>query len=333
MTVDTDTEMGFFEGAEKLLEIWFEGLEGDTTADLRRIPRHELDDLLKYVNAEIMSVAKNNSIDSYILSESSMFISAKRFIIKTCGITKLLLAVQPCIQLAYKHANMLKVHNFFYSRRVFLRPEEQVGVHKKFDDEVAFLDEIIPHGSAYVLGCVPSQQWYMYTTDNHAPAATPTDTDDVTLEILMSDLDHNVMQQFSKLAYTNPDELIVGTGISRFIPRSVNDGMLFDPIGFSMNGLHEDAYYTIHVTPQDSCSYVSFETNIVKEDYSALINRVVETFKPGKFVITFFSAKGAPCGAALTALQRVDLDAFVCADQSHENLKNYSVAYQHYVKR
>ena len=29
MTVDT--EVGFFEGAEKLLEIWFEGAQNDTT--------------------------------------------------------------------------------------------------------------------------------------------------------------------------------------------------------------------------------------------------------------------------------------------------------------
>jgi len=331
MTIDT-TDVGFFEGAEKLLEIWFEGVEDDTTADLRRIPRHELDALLKIVNAEIMSVAKNNWIDSYILSESSMFISRSRFIIKTCGITKLLFAVQPVIELAYKYANMNKVHNFFYSRRVFLRPEEQVGIHKKFEDEVAFLDTIIPHGSAYVLGQVQSEQWYMYTTDNHAPA-TPTHSDDVTLEILMSDLDSNTMAQFSKIAYNNSDDLITGTGISRFIPGSVNDGMLFDPVGFSMNGLYEDAYYTIHVTPQDICSYVSFETNIVKEDYSALINKVVDTFKPGKFIITFFSAKGAPCGAALNAMERVNIEGFLCADQSHENLKNYSVAYQHFVKR
>ena len=128
MTVDT--EVGFFEGAEKLLEIWFEDAQDDTTltkSDLRLIPRVELEQLLKCVNAEIMSVSSNDFIDSYILSESSMFISEKRFIIKTCGITKLLLAVQPVIQLAQKYANM-KIYNFFYSRRVFLRPEEQVKV-------------------------------------------------------------------------------------------------------------------------------------------------------------------------------------------------------------
>ena len=75
------------------------------------------------------------------------------------------------------------------------------------------------------------------------------------------------------------------------MPGSVNDGCLFNPIGFSLNGLNKDGYYTIHVTPQASCSYVSFETNIKRKDYSRIINQVVEIFKPNKFIITLFSTK------------------------------------------
>ena len=81
------------------------------------------------------------------------------------------------------------------------------------------------------------------------------------------------------------------SGIEKIVPGSVNDGCLFHPIGFSLNGLNKDCYYTIHVTPQASCSYVSFETNIKRKDYSQIINQVVEIFKPNKFIITLFSAK------------------------------------------
>ena len=71
----------------------------------------------------------------------------------------------------------------------------------------------------------------------------------------------------------------------------MNDGCLFNPIGFSMNGLNKNGYYTIHVTPQASCSYVSFETNIKRKDYSQIVNQVVDIFKPNKFIITLFSTK------------------------------------------
>ena len=40
------------------------------------------------------------------------------------------------------------------------------------------------------------------------------------------------------------------------------DSFVFDPCGFSLNGLYKDYYWTIHVTPEDSCSYASFETTI-----------------------------------------------------------------------
>lgn len=34
------SDVQFFEGAEKLLEIWFSGCDGDVEGDLRKIPRY-----------------------------------------------------------------------------------------------------------------------------------------------------------------------------------------------------------------------------------------------------------------------------------------------------
>lgn len=48
---------------------------------------------------------------------------------------------------------------------------------------------------------------------------------------------------------------------------------------------------TIHITPEPEFSYVSFETNVAASDYGPLIDRVVETFQPGKFVVTVFANK------------------------------------------
>ncbi|XP_002164390.1 S-adenosylmethionine decarboxylase proenzyme 2 isoform X1 [Hydra vulgaris] len=318
----------FFEGTEKLLEIWFKSSLEIIGGDLRNIPRFELDAMLKIVNAEIVSVKKNEFIDSYVLSESSMFISKDRFIIKTCGIITLLESVQQILRLAEKYGKMSIVQNFFYSRRAYLRPNDQIGIHKTFNEEVNYLKLFIPYGAAYSMGLNESSKWYLFTTDNphEGPQAC-----DATLEILMSDLDEETMLQFTKIKNPNSEELIRNTGISKIIPGSVNDGLVFDPMGFSLNSLFRESYYTIHVTPQPFCSYVSFETNIHLKDYDNLINRVLRIFKPGNFIITFFQSKVSSSGTVSEFKDKSFISGYVCDDTSNMQLKNYSCTYMHYV--
>lgn len=152
----------FFEGAEKLLEIWFgndysevldeyddyqnlssiiriseddeeEKMSNDSGEDesicyftsnkntsneldcldkrddLRRIPREALEQLLQIVKCEIISSRRNDQIDSYVLSESSMFISKNRFILKTCGNTVLLKCLKPLLYLVREYTSFDKV--------------------------------------------------------------------------------------------------------------------------------------------------------------------------------------------------------------------------------
>lgn len=47
---------------------------------------------------------------------------------------------------------------------------------------------------------------------------------------------------------------------------------------------------TIHITPEPEFSYVSFETNVPHKSYKDLISRVVATFGPKQFVLTFFAS-------------------------------------------
>ena len=46
---------------------------------------------------------------------------------------------------------------------------------------------------------------------------------------------------------------------------------------------------TIHITPEPEYSYVSFESNIPLSSYLGVIQRVLETFMPGKFILTIFA--------------------------------------------
>ena len=130
--------MNFFEGTEKLLELWFTKLNSKCTIknDLRDIPRDALEKVLDLVNCKILSTTQTRDLDSYVLSESSCFISKQRFILKTCGTTTLLNAVRPIMDLARIHCGFDAVEDIFYSRKKFARPELQKYPHTSFEEEV-----------------------------------------------------------------------------------------------------------------------------------------------------------------------------------------------------
>lgn len=335
MGVTDLSEVGFFEGSEKLLEIWFTSEAADTNGesdnDLRNIPRFELDKFLDIVEAKIVSSTSNEYIHSYVLSESSMFISRHRIIVKTCGITKLLDAVHEIIKLANTYAHMPVLENFFYSRRIYLRPEEQKGPHKSFAGEVDYLDQLFGvRGSAFELGRAENERWYLYTLDNRSPGALA--SGDATLEILMSDLDEDIMRQFTTSMFTSAQDMTTATGINGIIPGSIYDGLIFEPVGYSMNGLFNDSYHTIHVTPQPLCSYVSFETNLPKVNYNDVINNVLKVFRPTKFIVSLISNQNAPCGPANSATRDLHLQGYERRDHQLEQSRNYSIAYEYYVR-
>ena len=50
------------------------------------------------------------------------------------------------------------------------------------------------------------------------------------------------------------------SGIAALLPGADIDEFMFEPCGYSMNGLHaRDAFSTIHITPEEACSYASIE--------------------------------------------------------------------------
>jgi Adenosylmethionine decarboxylase len=60
-------------------------------------------------------------------SESSMFVSKRRWILKTCGTTTPLRCLEPLLQLAAEIADLTEIENLFYSRKNYKRPELQVS--------------------------------------------------------------------------------------------------------------------------------------------------------------------------------------------------------------
>ncbi|CAH0563397.1 unnamed protein product [Brassicogethes aeneus] len=329
----------FFEGVEKLLEIWFTTDDGNAkTADLRKIPRHNLESLLKIVRCEIISFTKNDQIDAYVLSESSLFISKRRFILKTCGTTIPLLCLEPLLHLAEQFAGFTEVEDLFYSRKNYRRPELQVTPHKHFDQEVALLDALFPDGAAYCLGAINRDCWFLYTLNpvpqrNRRPALPPLEPDQ-TLEILMTDLDPEIMSIFTREECLNATEATKKAGIDKIIPNMVIDDFLFEPCGYSMNGVTKNGcYMTIHITPENEFSYVSFETNVPSSSYRDIIDKVIDTFLPGKFTVTIFANQTSPVKSTTKELIHMNaIGEWLRRDIQQCNFKNYDLLYAFYSK-
>lgn len=310
----------FFEGPEKLLEIVW--CPTKSSRSLRSLKVGVWKDILELVKCSILSMKSNKEFDAYVLSESSLFVFPHKIILKTCGTTTLLRAIEDILKVA-RECGLVLVDDLWYSRRNFANPHEQLEPHGSWRKEVEFLDTIV-HGSGFILGPTNSLHWYLYVTDHrhlHSAAdATWNPTDGplptvprskiigkdchFTFEVLMGDMDPEVLKQF----YTTSTDAIDSdenkrrskivtekSGISGLIPGSLIDPVLFSPCGYSMNGLKGDRYWTIHVTPQPSCNFASFETGNNFDtskgldddcDYEALLERIINVFKPGTFSLT-----------------------------------------------
>jgi F0F1-type ATP synthase gamma subunit len=132
--------------------------------------------------------------------------------------------------------------------------------------------------------------------------------------------------------------------LKHIYPDSIVDDYIFDPCGYSANGLAGPYYWTIHVTPESHCSYASFETTIpvkafehVSKDahydtYREVIQKVVDVFQPGKFSTTLFVRH-----TMQSQLQEIFLDkplaGFRQRDRIHHSLGRWELVFSHFEKQ
>jgi len=277
-------ELVGFEGPEKRLEVDFKK-NPDSPLGLRSLSRRQIDDLLDLARCTIVSQKSNEFFDSYVLSESSLFIYPYKLMLKTCGTTTLLRCIPKLLEFA--STLDLTVELVMYSRKNFLFPHKQQFPHLNWTDEVDYLNKMFD-GTAYILGPLTQSHWYLYLADysEHAGASNT----EMTMEIMMHELDPSAARKFFRRDGITDDAKF--PGVAELLPGSETDEFNFTPCGYSMNGLFAEAYYTIHVTPEDHCSYASFETNVSLTSYVRLISAVLDLFKPGSFTLTFFNENG-----------------------------------------
>ncbi|KAG0555653.1 hypothetical protein KC19_12G185600 [Ceratodon purpureus] len=287
-----------FEGFEKRLDIEFHPAPVFSDPEgqgLRAIPRVELDNMLRAAECTIVAHMSNAELDSYVLSESSLFIYPQRMVIKTCGTTQLLCAIPLLLEATARLA--LKVSRVKYTRGTFIFPHVQPYPHGSFTEEVRYLEEYFGNlgdgGKAFVMGSKGIfPNWHIYTAADHGVEADPV----YTLEMCMTKLDRQAAGIFFKASglETGP-EMTKAANIDKMLPESRICDFTFDPCGYSMNGIEGGAHSTIHVTPEPNQSYASFEAmgyNPWQVDLPSLVERVVASFKPAVFAMSVHVTDG-----------------------------------------
>lgn len=312
-----------FEGFEKRLEITFS--EAPIFVDphgqgLRSLSRAQIDSILDLARCTIVSHLSNKDFDSYVLSESSLFIFPYKIILKTCGTTKLLLSIPRILELASDLS--LPVLSAKYSRGTFIFPGAQPSPHRSFSEEASalnhFFGNLASGGNAYVIGdpASPNRNWHIYY------ATEKPELPMVTLEMCMTGLS----SEKAAIFFNNSEDLHTKTmtkrsGIPNIIPEMEICDFEFEPCGYSMNAICGPALSTIHVTPEDGFSYASYEAagfDPMKLGFGGLVERVLSCFGPADFsvAVTIFGGRVQ----AGSWGQKVDVDGFQRMDMVEHEL-------------
>lgn len=86
------------------------------------------------------------------------------------------------------------------------------------------------------MGSIDTDCWYLYTLNREKPLQEKAEPDQ-TLEILMTHLDPDVMAIFTRDMCSSAAEATQKSGIDKLIPNMIIDDFLFEPCGYSMNGI------------------------------------------------------------------------------------------------
>ena len=313
MTTSTKKEdLFFFEGVEKILEIYFESKDGDKR-DLREIRRDVWDKILHAGKCAILVKDSNSYCDTYILSESSLFVYPNKIIIKTCGKTTPL----SCLPILESHARKehgLTIRGLGFHRKNYSFPKEQIDCHRSFKDEVCAIRRLFPkfQDQSHVLGSLDSEHWV-----THNAGVTMNDDDDVVMHLLCYDMEKNTSMFFKSEKNTAEsvtrclelEKMICGNDDeNRGDDDVVIHAHMFEPCGYSMNGLNGSNYVTVHVTPESHCSYASFETNCTKTPHNVLMTEILRKLRPKRFTVVLHGNNTTMSSSDPTKLKDVIVD-------------------------
>ena len=266
--------MVLFEGSEKKLEVTIDARH----ADLRDLGMDFWQQIVQASNAEIISTIYSPVCEAHLLSESSLFVWNHRFIMITCGKTRLIEAA-----ILFLKNTSFPIASLFYQRKNEFFPNLQ---HSNFDEDVSVLQQYLC-GNIFQLGEKNSHHIFYHQASHHK-RKTNDPRDDTTIELKMFHLGQTAETIF--LAQ-NPEAIHTLFQDTKLWQIFDIDEFFFEPFGYSVNGLNNDRYFTIHVTPQNECSYASFETNLPLPKARNIIQILLTTLRPKTFDTLIFSTQ------------------------------------------
>ncbi|MBT8495365.1 MAG: adenosylmethionine decarboxylase [Deltaproteobacteria bacterium] len=298
----------FFEGPEKKVELVV--VSGGPS--LRALGEQVWRRVVEAANADVLSIIRTAELEAYLLSESSLFVYDDHITMITCGQTTLVEAVLLLIE----EVGRDNVALLIYERKNEHFPERQPS---SFFDDASRLAQLIP-GAALQFGSEHDHRIFVF----HSTRAHRPDPNDTTLEILMHGIDGERAARFCSGRQGRGD-VASRYGLDQLLPGFEIDEHSFEPAGYSLNAVKEREYYTIHVTPEELGSYVSFETNHdFRRDPVALVGRIVDCFGPESFDVFSFCPSG---GDHAVALPGYHLRKHVT-----DHLSGYDVTFQHFFR-
>ncbi|AQS36511.1 Adenosylmethionine decarboxylase [Shewanella psychrophila] len=268
-----------FEGSEKIIEL---GVQPGSPS-LRRLSYAFWQTLVASAGAEIISTVRNESCDAYLLSESSLFVWDGRIRMLTCGATQLSNALVLFIEKL--GAETIAYATYQRKNEYLLQPQI-----RSFAQDLAYITQTIS-GKGYRIGHLDSHHHYLFTANNegHSGKALATTKPVVTIkplattELLMYHLRGPLAEYFRSPCQT-AEGICDALELSSLFSGFEFDYHLFSPLGYSLNGIKGDKYFTVHITPQEQSSYCSFETNLTDKDLPAeLIEHFLLKLQPERW--------------------------------------------------
>lgn len=257
----------FFEGSEKKVEL----VMSNDSVSLRHLGIDFWTDIVAQCEAEILSSISNDKCDAYLLSESSLFVWDHHFLMLTCGTTTLVNSLNAFLD----HVDMAQIESIIFQRK----NEYQSHLQKtSFEQDILKLEQRLS-GVAYQLGNLDSHHNYIY----HLKKPYTPEKSDKTIELLMYHIDGDAANY---LRTENQDAKTIREllKLEKVLPGFEINDYVFEPFGYSMNAISGDKYATMHITPQEQSSYVSFETNLsISEQELNIFEHLIQLLNPCSF--------------------------------------------------
>ena len=257
-----------FESSEKKIEVIF----SSNSSSLLNLPEKFWRKIVQTCKADIISCSKFSKVHAYLLSESSLFIWPHRLVFITCGKTILSKSLIKIL----KSFPTKVIDLCFFQRKNEFFPQIQKSC---FYTDLKKIQKKIK-GSSLRFGALHDHHFFLF----HSDSDFMPDREDQTLEILIYD---------SKNIKDTSTETIsnLKNSLKKVFPNFEIQDHFFQPLGYSLNAVRDELYYTIHITPEQSFFYISFETNIREHSVQILTNKILNIFKPVKFDFILFEAQ------------------------------------------